>query len=218
MRKHCSTLRWNANLPLLESQTRKLVVLDLNGTLLVREPLPPRASFPPPRHGHGTKPYIQKPFSNLSSYKSGGGGGRFAQKRKRGEQDTTQPTPSSPRAFLSTSAAPAPIPRKSHLRPYMPSFKSYLSHPSTLAWLDTMIWSSAQPHNVGVMVDEVFGENHEFLKAVWARDTLISVDDDGYRAFSVLPSLSAISYKLFVPQVKRAKQRKTSKLSGPIHL
>ncbi|KIK55014.1 hypothetical protein GYMLUDRAFT_48216 [Collybiopsis luxurians FD-317 M1] len=58
-----------------------------------------------------------------------------------------------------------------HVRPYMPSFKQYLFHERTREWLDTMVWSSAQPHNVGDMVRRAFGSDNG-LKAVWARDTL----------------------------------------------
>lgn len=85
-------------------------------------------------------------------------------------------------------------------RPYMPSFRDYLFAPATRRWLDVMVWSSAQPHNVERMVgrcffDERLGpplpasedkENEEYadakgehkdkwegkLVAVWARDTL----------------------------------------------
>lgn len=78
-------------------------------------------------------------------------------------------------------------------RPYFPSLKSYLFHEKTREWLDTMIWSSAQPHSVRDMVQRCFG-NEEILSdelfttdesqtprrvvrakhlvAVWARDTL----------------------------------------------
>lgn len=75
-------------------------------------------------------------------------------------------------------------------RPYMPSFRAYLFADQTRAWLDTMVWSSAQPHNVDRMVARVFfselhpppqltkedgrdGERWKGkLQAVWARDTL----------------------------------------------
>ncbi|KAI5116609.1 hypothetical protein M0805_004828 [Coniferiporia weirii] len=81
-------------------------------------------------------------------------------------------------------------------RPYMPAFRAYLFAPQTRAWLDTMVWSSAQPHNVEKMVRRCFFENGEEemgkswggggngwksegtdkwegkLVAVWGRDTL----------------------------------------------
>jgi len=34
-----------------------------------------------------------------------------------------------------------------------------------------MVWSSAQPHSVEDMVETVFGEYRDRLKAIWARDT-----------------------------------------------
>ncbi|KAL5512353.1 hypothetical protein ACEPAG_3345 [Sanghuangporus baumii] len=85
-------------------------------------------------------------------------------------------------------------------RSYMPAFRDYLLCPATRQWLDVMVWSSAQPHNVDRMVRRCFfdarlgplsgepdGEEaderseveeneddkwHGKLVAVWARDTL----------------------------------------------
>lgn len=67
-------------------------------------------------------------------------------------------------------------------RPYMPSFREYLFSSQTRRWLDVMVWSSAQPHNVQKMVNRCFFEGHgssyvygdskDKLVAVWARDTL----------------------------------------------
>lgn len=88
------------------SPTRKLLILDLNGTLLIRS---------------GHRP----------------GKGRVA-----------------------------------HPRPYMPSFRRYLFCTETTAWLDVMIWSSAQPHNVADMVRSCFLADQEKLVAIWGRDTL----------------------------------------------
>ncbi|KAF8872944.1 hypothetical protein BD779DRAFT_1477284 [Infundibulicybe gibba] len=61
--------------------------------------------------------------------------------------------------------------RTLHPRPYMPTFRHYLFHPTTRAWLDAMIWSSAQPQNVAKMVNKCFpcaSERQNFL-AVWSR-------------------------------------------------
>jgi hypothetical protein len=103
------------------SSSRKLLVLDLNGTLLHRSP---RAIK---------------------------GGSRYPMPGQQGFR---------------------PRLRSVHSRPYMPSFKSYIFHPSTKGWLDVMVWSSAQPHSVDDMVDKCFyDEKHHFV-AVWARDTL----------------------------------------------
>ena len=54
----------------------------------------------------------------------------------------------------------------------MQSFQDYIFHPKTRTWLDTMIWSSAQPHSVHDMVDKCFGPAQENFAAIWARDTL----------------------------------------------
>ena len=105
------------SLPLADpTASRKLLVLDLNGTLLLR----------------------------------GGYTGR--------------------RTTPSTSLFPSL--RTIYRRPYLPSFRAYIFHPTTLQWLDTMIWSSAQTHSVNDMVEKCFGTDKELLKAVWARDTL----------------------------------------------
>jgi len=67
-------------------------------------------------------------------------------------------------------------------RPYLPSFCAYISHPTTLQWLDTMVWSSAQTHSVNDMVDKCFGTHKKVLKAVWARDTL-GLNETEYREY-----------------------------------
>ncbi|KAJ7182815.1 hypothetical protein C8R43DRAFT_13658 [Mycena crocata] len=97
---------------------KKLLILDLNGTLLLRS-----------KHARG-KP---SPFS------------------------------------LRTVTRPRTV----HPRPYLTSFREYIFHPSTRVWLDTMVWSSAQPPSVADMVSHCFTleQQRQFL-AVWARDTL----------------------------------------------
>ena len=98
------------------TQSRKLIVLDLNGSLLLRSP------------------HQQKQGYALSSH--------------------TRPL------------------RTVYTRPYLAAFTSYIFHKETRKWLDTMIWSSAQPHSVRDMVEKCFqGRRNEF-KAIWARDTL----------------------------------------------
>ncbi|KAJ7468972.1 hypothetical protein B0H11DRAFT_2039015 [Mycena galericulata] len=59
-----------------------------------------------------------------------------------------------------------------HPRPYLKSFREYIFHPSTMAWLDTMVWSSAQPPSVADMVNHCFAEQQRKFLAIWARDTL----------------------------------------------
>ncbi|KAK7033386.1 FCP1-like proteiny domain-containing protein [Favolaschia claudopus] len=67
--------------------------------------------------------------------------------------------------------------RKIYLRPYARSLVAYIAHPIVRSWLDCMVWSSAQAHNVREMVERVFGVGEgagsgPILRAVWARDTL----------------------------------------------
>lgn len=57
-------------------------------------------------------------------------------------------------------------------RPYLLTFVDYLFDPRTREWLDTMVWSSAQPHSVDDMVKHCFEGRKEELVAIWARDTL----------------------------------------------
>lgn len=118
------------------TEQRKLLILDLNGTLVHRAPL------------HRTK---QKP---------------------------------APPA-LDDNGRPLPRLRPTHPRPYMHAFRSYMFAPQTQAWLDVMIWSSAQPHSVNDMAEKCFGPEKNKLLAVWARDTL-GLSEDHYRT-SVLP-------------------------------
>ena len=70
-------------------------------------------------------------------------------------------------------------------RPYMQSFRQYLFCLETKAWLDTMVWSSAQPHSVDDMVNKVFGTTKSELKAVWNRKSL-GLSEDDYREYTSL--------------------------------
>ncbi|KAI0067414.1 hypothetical protein BV25DRAFT_1099128 [Artomyces pyxidatus] len=118
----------------LSEQTRKLLVLDLNGSLLLRSARPPR----PPRNA---------PIS-------------------------------------------APLPRKVYRRPYLTALCAYLFSQETRKWLDVMVWSSAQPHNVDDMVQHSFGEDRSYLLAVWARDTLGLAEDHYHRKIQTVKDLS----------------------------
>lgn len=100
----------------LAEPTRKLLILDLNGTLLLRSPRPAKAG--------------------RSQYQS--------------------------HAAL----------RRVMPRPYLTALRAYLFAPQTRAWLDVMVWSSAQPHSVEDMVSRALGDDREWLVAIWARDTL----------------------------------------------
>ncbi len=99
-------------------------------------------------------------------------------------------------------------------RPYLPSFREYIFHERTKEWLDTMIWSSAQPHSVADMVKRCFGEDeiveepvekrHDSdwslyaktrrLAAVWARDTLGLTSDE----YSAWASFFLLEFRLLV--------------------
>ncbi|KAL4248193.1 hypothetical protein ABKN59_007123 [Abortiporus biennis] len=100
--------------------SRKLLILDLNGTLLHRSA---------PSAARGDRP---KDAS-----------GRFL-----------------------------PRVRPVHPRPYMPSFRNFLFAEETKQWLDTMVWSSAQPHSVNDMVQKTFKDTRDGLVAIWDRETL----------------------------------------------
>ncbi|OJT07235.1 hypothetical protein TRAPUB_1912 [Trametes pubescens] len=128
------------------SASKKLLVLDLNGTLLHRSPHNPR---PKTRH--------QQPQED----------------RPRDEQGNWLPRL-----------------RPVHPRPYMRAFRSYLFAPQTSAWLDVMVWSSAQPHSVGDMVDRCFGEEKEKLLVIWARDTLGLSSDHYHRKVQTVKDLA----------------------------
>ncbi|KAI6001915.1 hypothetical protein EDD15DRAFT_1561690 [Pisolithus albus] len=97
-----------------DASSRKLLVLDLNGTLLVRGPRQRTSRF----------------------------------RSQTGRLRSVYP------------------------RPYMPAFREYLFTAETREWLDTMVWSSAQPHSVQDMVDRVFGADSDALVAVWDRTSL----------------------------------------------
>lgn len=101
--------------------SRKLLILDLNGTLLIRS-----------QHSRARPKY----------------------------------------AYGGTRTNSAPRLRAVQPRPYIPAFRAYLFAPKTQEWLDTMVWSSAQPHSVADMVDKVFGDVKSKLVAVWDRGSL----------------------------------------------
>ncbi|KAI0776966.1 hypothetical protein BD413DRAFT_233635 [Trametes elegans] len=126
-----------------QAVSKKLLVLDLNGTLLHRAP----HTVGRPKNRH------QQP--NLRDEQGG---------------------------WL-------PRLRPVHPRPYMGAFRSYLFAPQTRAWLDVMVWSSAQPHSVGDMVDKCFGEYKDLLLAIWARDTLGLSEDHYHRKVQTVKDL-----------------------------
>ncbi|KAI0052785.1 hypothetical protein FA95DRAFT_1601484 [Auriscalpium vulgare] len=114
--------------------SRKLLILDLNGALLLRSARPPRPA---------------------------------------------------------RNAPPAPPqPRKVHRRPYLTTLRAYLFSDATRQWLDVMVWSSAQPHNVGDMVEHSFEGDRVNLLAVWARDTLGLAQDHYHRKVQTVKDLA----------------------------
>lgn len=124
-----------SKLPDSPESSRKLLIMDLNGTLLHRAAVPRRKDFPP---------MDNRPRDS---------GGR-----------------------------PLPRLRPVHPRPYMPAFRDFLFAPETKQWLDSMIWSSAQPHSVNDMVGKTFGQSQNELLTIWARDTL-GLTDEHYGLF-----------------------------------
>lgn len=110
--------------------SRKLLILDLNGTLLIRS----QHSRARPKDAYG-----------------------------------------------GTRTSSAPRLRAVQPRPYIPAFRAYLFAPETQEWLDTMVWSSAQPHSVADMVDKVFGDVKSKLVAVWDRGSLGLTREDYHR-------------------------------------
>lgn len=130
------------------SGSRKLLILDLNGTLLHRA-----TQLGQPIHRTRQLP------------EDVGSAGPVAAVEK---HDTPPTRPSN---------RPLPRLRAVHPRPYMAAFRSYLFAPETRNWLDVMIWSSAQPHSVNDMVKKTFGEDQHKLVAIWARDTLGLTDE-----------------------------------------
>ncbi|KAH9985226.1 hypothetical protein BJV77DRAFT_965676 [Russula vinacea] len=124
-----------ASMPSITSSepTRKLLVLDLNGTLLLRSPRPPKSS--------------------RSKYQ------------------------------------PHPAPRRVMRRPYLTALRAYLFAPQTRAWLDVMVWSSAQPHSVEDMVLHALGDDRERLVALWARDTFGLTEDHYHRKVQTIKDL-----------------------------
>ncbi|KAF8624593.1 hypothetical protein AX17_007086 [Amanita inopinata Kibby_2008] len=93
-----------------------------------------------------------------------------------------------------SSSAPQPHPRMSKRgsdrivcpRPYVPTLCRYLFHQETRTWLDTMVWSSAQPHNVATMVHACFGVYQDKLLRVWARDRMgLSLDSYGKKVQTI---------------------------------
>ncbi|KAG2155212.1 uncharacterized protein EDB93DRAFT_1326610 [Suillus bovinus] len=109
---------------------RKLLILDLNGTLLIR-----------------------------------------SQHSRARQKDS----------YGGTYSSSAPRLRAVQPRPYIPAFRAYLFAPETQEWLDTMVWSSAQPHSVADMVDKVFGDVKSNLIAVWDRGSLGLSKEDYHR-------------------------------------
>ncbi|KAF8635089.1 hypothetical protein AX15_000532 [Amanita polypyramis BW_CC] len=89
--------------------------------------------------------------------------------------------------------------RPVHLRPFMSTFRKYLLHQETRPWLDTMVWSSAQPHNVAIMVHSCFGREEEKLVQVWARDRMHLEEESYHRNVQTIKDLNTI-WKYFGTQ------------------
>ncbi|CAK5269723.1 unnamed protein product, partial [Mycena citricolor] len=111
-------------------------------------------------------------------------------------------------------------PRRIFLRPYARCLAAYLAHPAVQAWLDCMVWSSAQPHNVREMVVKVFGESEgdgkgSILRAVWARDTL-GLSRDAYHQKSQTTKDLAKPWEFFAKPQSIRRSSSPSISSSPI--
>ncbi|RDB22379.1 hypothetical protein Hypma_010484 [Hypsizygus marmoreus] len=133
------------------SRSRKLLILDLNGTLVLRSPHVRREYRPRQRRHH-----------------------------KNTDQAHHQPPHPEFEDPYADPSALRPL-RTVHGRPYLASFREYIFHPHTRKWLDTMVWSSAQPHSVADMVEKCFGDRKDELVVIWARDTLGLEEKDYHR-------------------------------------
>ena len=51
-------------------------------------------------------------------------------------------------------------------RPYLPTLRAYLFAPCTRAWIDAMVWSSAQPHGIDDVILHTFGNDRAGLVTV----------------------------------------------------
>ncbi|KAJ7691573.1 hypothetical protein B0H17DRAFT_1200988 [Mycena rosella] len=89
--------------------------------------------------------------------------------------------------------------RKIYLHPYACILVAYIAHPAVYEWLDHMVWSSAQTHNICEMVEHVFSTNEGEGKAHPAG----GVGSDGMHS---------------PPQTRRYKRQKTSQNRGPSSL
>ncbi|KAF8641652.1 hypothetical protein AX16_009878 [Volvariella volvacea WC 439] len=145
------------------TQSRKLLILDLNGTLVLRAPHVPR-SWRNRASGH--------------------------QQHANPEDDPTHP--------YNNPTAPRPL-RTVYPRPYLGTFVEFLLHPNTKQWLDTMVWSSAQPHSVADMVEKSFGRRKDELKVIWARDTLGLAEKDYNRKIQTTKDLEKPWTQLNLP-------------------
>lgn len=103
--------------------------------------------------------------------------------------------------------------RSVHRRPYLLSFEQYLFHPRTRAWLDTMVWSSAQPHSVKDMTEQCFPNHGDDLLAIWARDTLgLKEEDYCMYLFQSLRNSAVLTGT----KIAKHKRRRTSRSHGVI--
>ncbi|KAF8635333.1 hypothetical protein AX15_000452 [Amanita polypyramis BW_CC] len=126
---------------------RKLLILDLNGTLVFRSP-------------HRRRDFRSRTYQYRHQ--------QWGDDSRSGQKGLSYEEPFNPYAdpYVQRSL------RSVHPRPFMPSLREYIFHPKTRTWLDVMVWSSAQPHSVADMVEQCFGDEKHELLAVWARDTL----------------------------------------------
>jgi hypothetical protein len=102
-------------------------------------------------------------------------------------------------------------------RPYLTALRAYLFAPQTRAWLDVMVWSSAQPHSVEDMVLHALGDDRERLIALWARDTLGLPEDHYHRKVQTIKDLEK-PWAALTPQQPRPASRTLARFAvAPKH-
>ncbi|KAF8639332.1 hypothetical protein AX17_001580 [Amanita inopinata Kibby_2008] len=151
------------------ASTRKLLILDLNGTLVFRSPHKQRTFR---SRGYVQRREKHKRFKHEYGFDYGSDYLQSASFSSSQQSEVFDP--------YADPVALRPL-RPVHPRPFMDSLRRYLFHSNTCSWLDTMVWSSAQPHSVADMVERCFEGHKDELVAVWARDTLGLSEDDYHR-------------------------------------
>ncbi|KAG8761586.1 hypothetical protein FRC14_002773 [Serendipita sp. 396] len=172
---------------------RQLVVLDLNGSLLVREPIRRHSN-----HRHAwRRPYVACLVQYLAHELTTNAVLVEQKTRKRKyhilpskidqkapSQESTprrgkRKRPKKKRLLNPMNGADEDEQRLLNLEESKKKIRKHPDRYSILAPLDAMVWSSVQPHNITSMVDIAFGENQRILRACWTR-CMLGLDESGF--------------------------------------